>query len=186
MMQLSEMPSVDIYKDHIVLHIKLNKGEIRAVQDVIDQIGTTGQPTKYGLEIKKIKRKRSLDANAYYWTLVGKIAKLIGSTDAEIHNWLLMDYGEPVRTEDGNLKYILMRDDKDYTRSINIHVRPTDVTENRGGILYRWFIEMKGSRQYTTAEMSRLIDGTVQEAKELGIETLTPDRLLEMKQRWGI
>lgn len=185
MMQLMEMPVMEVKRDSITLHIKLEKAEIRSSQRILDEISMNGHPEKFGVEIKRLRRKRSLDANAYYWVLVGEIAKAIGSTDAEIHNWLLMDYGEPSRTEDGDLKYILMKDDVDYMRSIDHHVRPTDVLEERGGVLYRWFIEMKGSRFYDTKEMSRLIDGTVQEAKELGIETLTPDQLAEMKQRWG-
>lgn len=185
MMQLQEMPSMSINQDSIALQVTLSKGEIRFVQSLLDKIGMSGHPEKFALEIKPYRKKRSLDANAYYWTLVGEISKAIGSTDAETHNWLLMDYGEPVRNADGELKYILMRDDTDYMRSIEYHVRPTDVTEDRGGVVYRWFIEMKGSRFYNIAEMARLIDGTVQEAKELGIETMTPDQLAEMKQRWG-
>ena len=33
---------------------------------------------KLRLEIKKYRRKRSLDANAYYWVLITKLAKVIG------------------------------------------------------------------------------------------------------------
>ena len=185
MMQLAEIPVMEVKQDHIVLHITLFKTEIRRLQKILDEIGITGQPEKFAAQIKRFRKKRSLDANAYYWVLVGEIAKAIGSTDAETHNWLLMDYGEPMRTADGDLKYILMRDDADYMRSIDTHVRPTDVAEVRNGVVYRWFVQMKGSRFYDTAEMARLIDGTVQEAKELGIETLTPDQMEEMKQRWG-
>lgn len=185
MMRLEAIPTMNIQQDCIALQVKLNKGEIRAIEGILDKICTSG-PDKFALEIKPFRKKRSLDANAYYWLLVGEISKAIGSTDAETHNWLLMDYGEPLRNADGELKYILMRDDADYMRSIDHHVRPTDVVENRGGVNYRWFIEMKGSRFYSTDEMARLIDGTVQEAKELGIETMTPDQLAEMKQRWGV
>ena len=44
----------------------------------------------------------------------------------------------------------------------------------------------RGSHTYDTKEMSLLIDGTVMEAKELGIETMTPAELAEMKARWGV
>ena len=36
---------------------------------------------------------------------------------------------------------------------------------------------MRGSHTYDSKEMSRLIDGTVSEAKELGIETMPLDEL---------
>ena len=44
----------------------------------------------------------------------------------------------------------------------------------------------RGSHTYDTKEMSVLIDGTVADAKELGIETLPPAELQAMKERWGV
>lgn len=44
---------------------------------------------------------------------------------------------------------------------------------------------IKGSSEYDTVEMSHFIDRIVEEAKELGIETATPDELERMKQEWG-
>ena len=52
------------------------------------------------------------------------------------------------------------------------------------GKLYRVYVVMRGSHTYDTKEMSRLIDGTVQEAKEHGIETLPPDELERMMSTW--
>ncbi len=46
---------------------------------------------------------------------------------------------------------------------------------------YRVF---KGSSEYDTREMSILIDGIVYEAKNLGIETMTPDELTRIKEMW--
>jgi hypothetical protein len=42
----------------------------------------------------------------------------------------------------------------------------------------------KGSHLYDTKEMSRLIDYIVEEAKDLGIETMTPDDVARMKASW--
>ena len=42
-----------------------------------------------------------------------------------------------------------------------------------------------GSSIYDTAQMSRLINLTVQEAKQLGIETMTPEELEILKARWA-
>lgn len=42
-----------------------------------------------------------------------------------------------------------------------------------------------GSSQYDTKQMSRLIDGIIYEARELGIETATPEEVALMKSRWG-
>ena len=41
-----------------------------------------------------------------------------------------------------------------------------------------------GSSTYNTKRMSRLIDMIVENCKEQGIETLTPQQLDAMKERW--
>ena len=43
----------------------------------------------------------------------------------------------------------------------------------------------QGSSVYDTKQMSILIDGLVADAKELGIETMTPDELERIKTAWG-
>lgn len=42
-----------------------------------------------------------------------------------------------------------------------------------------------GSSQYSTKQMSRLLDSIVQDCKDLGIETLPPEKLAAMKEEWG-
>ena len=44
---------------------------------------------------------------------------------------------------------------------------------------------MRGSSTYDTREMSRLIDGLVEECKAQGIETLPPDEFGRMMERYG-
>ena len=36
-----------------------------------------------------------------------------------------------------------------------------------------------------SAEMARLIDGAIEEARELGIETDTPEQLARYKEEWS-
>ena len=43
-----------------------------------------------------------------------------------------------------------------------------------------------GSSQYDTAQMSRLIDLIVQECRQQGIETATPQELARYKEAWGV
>lgn len=47
------------------------------------------------------------------------------------------------------------------------------------------YLVYKPTHEMDKAEMARLIDGTVEEAKQLGIETRTPDELAELKSLWG-
>ena len=41
------------------------------------------------------------------------------------------------------------------------------------------------SSDYDTAQMSRLIDLVVEDCRENGIETMTPQQLDALKSRWG-
>lgn len=137
------------------------------------------------VEIKKHRKKRSLDANAYYWALVGKIGKATGSSNNRIHNMLLDRYGELERMPDGSLAPFCIRDDVDYLEFPYPHLKPTQKTLSKGDRLYRWYYQIKGSSGYDTKEMSRLIDGAVSECRELGIETLPPEELGRMMAAYG-
>ena len=67
------------------------------------------------------------------------------------------------------------------------HLQPTTETHiNSAGKVFRVNLVMRGSHTYNTKEMSRLIEGTVQEAKALGIETATPEEIRRMEERWGM
>lgn len=133
--------------------------------------------------IEPIRKKRSLSANAYYHVLVRKMAKKLRSTETEVHNHLLGAYGEPEKIGE-KVVTTLIPDGADYLKSDVAHLRPTDVTEERKGTLWRWFYVMKPSHKYDSIEMARLIDGAVSEAKDLDIETLTPNELERMKSAW--
>ena len=132
------------------------------------------------VEIKKHRRKRSLDANAYYWLLVGKIGKITGDSRNHIHNIMLDRYGELDRMEDGSLIPFCIRDDIDYLEFPYPHLKPTQKTLSKGDKLYRWFYQIKGSSEYDTKEMSHLIDGIISECREMGIETIPPEELERM------
>ena len=125
--------------------------------------------------------KKSNRANAYYWELVGKLAEASGTSTTELHNHLLADYGTYA---DENASW--MAESFDWTRvePLEKHYRPTGEREYIRGEWKYEHLAIKGSHEYNTAEMSRLIDGVVYEAKEMGIETLPPDEIERMKASW--
>lgn len=137
------------------------------------------------VSIRKYRKKRSLDANAYYWLLVGKISGLTGDSKNHIHNIMLDRYGELDLMPDGSLIPFCIRDDIDYLEFPYPHLKPTQKTLSKGDKLYRWYYQIKGSSEYNTLEMSRLIDGIVSECKGMGIETIPPEELERMMQEYG-
>lgn len=135
---------------------------------------------KLSVSLKKYRRKRSLDANSYYWCLVGKMASVTGHSAIRIHNTLLERYGVLDHMEDGSLIPFCIRDDIDHLEFSYPHLKPTQKTLGKDGRLYRWHYQLKGSSEFNTGEMSDLINGTISECREMDIETLPPVELERM------
>lgn len=148
---------------------------------------------KLSLEIKAYRRKRSLNANAYYWTLVTKLAKVTGLSNPECHNMMLRGYGQPEVFEN-KCVYLTIPDTEEAEKRVNnatdYHLQPTSqVREGNDGIMYRTYKLLRGSHTYDSEEMTRLIDGLISECKHAGIpdrEIATPDEQLLLKQKFNI
>lgn len=148
---------------------------------------------KLTLEIKKYKAKRSLNANAYYWVLLAKFARVLGMTNAEAHNMMLCWYGQ---LELFNEKAVCMtipdteESEKKVKNSSEYHLRPTSqVREGNDGVMYRTYKLLRGSSTYNTEEMARLISGLIEQCKEAGIpdaEIASPNEKRILKERYGV
>lgn len=140
---------------------------------------------KLSIKAVKYSEKRSLSANAYFHVLVGKIATAVNSTNTEVKNRLIREYGAFEYLGD---QIPIFKLKAEYAENMlnreDIHVKPVG-REYSDGCEWVQFAFMRGSHTYNTAEMARLIDGTVEEAKELGIETMPPQELERMKTLWS-
>lgn len=136
---------------------------------------------EYDILIKPHREHRTLTQNAYYWQLVNKIASAIHNTTNFVHNTMLRRYGQ-VESIDGKIIYLVLPDTEEAMQKADnadtYHIKPTSqVKEGKDGQNYRTYIMLRGSSSYNTAEFSQLVTGTVEEAKQLGIETLTREEL---------
>ena len=133
--------------------------------------------------IKKVTQRRSLNANAYFHLLVGKIAEKLHISKARAKNELLGRYGQREITESGQL-IISVISEVDMLEREDLHCVPVGYATLNGKEFTHWAI-VRGSHTYDNLEMSALIDGTVEEAKELGIETLPPNEIERVKSLWN-
>lgn len=133
------------------------------------------------------REKRSRNANAYYWELVGRIGKYIQQPNAYVHNELLRNYGT-LEKIDGEYVVTWLPDSPETEDWVDYsedhHLKATHHSKLIDGKLWTEYLNIKGSRYYDTAEMSRLIDGAVSEAKGMDIETLPPDELERMMRAY--
>lgn len=131
-------------------------------------------------EIRAKKSLRSLDSNAYAWILIDKLAEATGIPKTDVYRNAVRDVG-------GNMEIVCVK----------AEAAPTlrKIWESRG-IGWQSDENMSklpgcvnvhlyyGSSTFDTAQMSRLIDNLIQDAKSVGIETLPPDKLKTMLEGW--
>lgn len=127
----------------------------------------------YAIEIKEKKRKRSLDQNALYWVVLTQVAKKLNISNPRCHNLMLRRYGVPERYGDQAV-YVVLPDTEEASEKAaeaeTYHLKPTSqVKAGKDGNTYRTYILLRGSSTYDTAEMTRLIDGVMDDAKQMGI-----------------
>lgn len=121
------------------------------------------------ITVRKWTEKRSLDANAYLWALITKIANAIRESKEDVYFDALKAYGQ------GGAVSVEERYVEDFERTWKYHERLGDTQLNgKTFVHFRFWV---GSSEYNTEEMSILIDGVVREAKNLGIETMSEEEL---------
>lgn len=121
------------------------------------------------IDFKIYREMRSNEANKYMWVLITKIAQALNNKVPEIYMNMIRDYGiqyEMVIPRSANPSHLF-----DYYKRIR-----------RGKLRTRYHVYI-GTSHYDTKQMSKFIDGVIYEAKELGIETMTPRQIAEMKAR---
>lgn len=134
----------------------------------------------YTAEIKEYREKRSLNANAYFWVLLTKLAAKLGIPKNELYREFIRGIGD-------NFYVLLVK-----TSEINDVMQSWQhngigwVADDLGQCddEYSYVMFYKGSSTYNTRQMSNLIELVVAECKEQGIETKTPDEIARMVSLW--
>lgn len=142
---------------------------------------------QYMLTIKQKTKRRSLDANAYCWVLLDKLAvELSKNGPAKSPEEI---YRETIPLVGGNSKIVPVREDAiEAWKEIWSAGRTGWICEDMGPCAnipgYHNIRCFYGSSVYDTKQMARLIDLIVQECRQLDIETATPQEIERMMQEW--
>lgn len=130
---------------------------------------------------KKKKKRRSLDANAYAWVLIDKLAEKLNLSPMEIYRNAVRDTGgvseTPELVELSKLESTIIEwVDGHLGRQVKIFPGYEMSHVN--------VIRVHGSSDYDTGQMARFIDGLVQDAEALGIETKDPKEIESLLNSW--
>lgn len=122
-------------------------------------------------EIKEKKSKRSLTANAYYWSLLNQLASVMRMDNQECHFLMLKRYGQ--------YEVVSIRSDV----SLHGYFKYYEVIGNGfvNGKEFTHYKIYKGSSQMDSKEFSILLDGVRSECEEVGILTLTKTEIAQLK-----
>ena len=149
------------------------KGNIQ-IQELKDIIGKGKQLV---VELKQYRVRRSLDSNAYLWVILNEMAAILHTTKDELYIEVLSRFGV--------FTHIVVKENvvdkvKQEWKAVR-ELGKVNINGKEGVQLQVFF----GSSTYDTKEMATLIDGVVQEAKDMGINTMTPREIELMNQQWG-
>lgn len=128
------------------------------------------------IEVKPFRKRRSLNANAYAWKLITDIADVIRAPKEAVYLQMLKRYGQS--------ELISVLSHIQIGGFVKYYEEAGESTLN--GKMFKHYRVYKGSSEFDTREMAVLIDGIVADAKELGIQTETPDEINRMKSLWKV
>lgn len=154
---------------------------IKVIAETASYIDSLDDKKDYVLEIKEKKKKRSLNANGYFWKLCDELAVKTGIAKTDIYRSYIKEIGGNSTTvcaiNEAVDELCEMWQEKGLgwlTDKI-----PSKLDGCTNVILYY------GSSTYDTAQMSRLINLIVQDCKENDIPTLEDMELERLCKEWG-
>ncbi len=144
--------------------------------------------TRLSIKIDKYREKRSLNANNYSWSLTDKLAEVmliqgLKLSKDEMHAEMIFRYGQP-ETDNNGCPIIWSTSSEIPVTEFYTYAKKIGESELNSKT-YNHYRIYRGSHTYDTREMSIFISGIVEECKEQGIETLTPDQIANLKSLWG-
>lgn len=136
---------------------------------------------KLSIKLTKYTKKRSLDANAYCWVLIGKIAEKTNVPREEVYRSAIKEIGgnyDVVCAQDKAVEALRESWSKNGIGWIT-DTMPSKIEGCTNVMLYY------GSSSYDSQQMCRLINNIVQDCEQLGIETKSQEEIDSLLNSWG-
>ena len=132
------------------------------------------------VEIKKYRKRRSLDANAYAWVLIDRLAEKLRMSKLDVYRELIRNIGgvsQTVCVQDKAVQDLISGWSHNGLGWF-AETMPSKIAGCTNVVLYY------GSSSYDSAQMSALLDLLINDCKAQGIETTTPEELAKYKEEW--
>ncbi len=172
-MILKDIKCRNSYRDHevelsLIFDDTFQKDIEKLADDTLGKIGK-----KILINIKQLRKKRSLNANAYFWVLLNDLAIKLDTTVDELYKRYVREYGV-------SQLVLVPGNEEAKTEFIKQWGRGHDSTgwfaEDFGKCIRVFF----GTSTYDSKQMARIIQAVIDDCKAAGINTLTPDEVAHM------
>lgn len=133
------------------------------------------------IKIGKKKKKRSLDANAYCWVLISKLAEKLNIPKTEVYRSAIKEIGgnsDTVCVQDKAVKSLCEGWERNGI-GWQTDTMPSKIDGCTNVILYY------GSSTYDSASMSRLVNLIQEECRQVGIEVKSAEEIDSLLRQWG-
>ena len=144
-------------------------------RDAINCYNTLHDAERLTITVDKHREKRSLNANNYAWALLTAIGNVTKLGKEDVYFQMLKHYGQS--------EMISVKDGIPIGQYVKYCEQAGESWLN--GTLFKHYKVYKGSSEFTKEEMAVFLDGVVQEAQNLNIDTRTPDEIARLKDLWG-
>lgn len=177
------MQTTGIIED-IAIDYKTQKSKISLLLNTkeIDIIEQLKNESKLNIELKKYKKKRSKDANNYFWFLLQELCELMELDTIEDYKTRVKQLGifRRFRIEKDNIKTF----EKMWTAQGIAWFCEIADTEYIGNTEFKIINAYYGSSSFNTKQMSRLINDLVEDCKSAGIETKPKAEIDSLLKEW--
>lgn len=150
---------------------------------IIDFINTLADGVIYTLTIEKKRKPRSLRSNNYSWLLTDKLSDVmvirgVKISKEEMHAEMIFRYGQPMVDKNGE---VVIYSTSQGVKLPEFFPYAKEIGESElNGKMFTHYRIYRGSHEYSSQEMSVFISGIVEECKEQGIQTETPEEIARM------
>lgn len=145
---------------------------VGTIEQIIQYLFIQDRTKKY--EVKEYKKKRSLNANNYFWELTTELANVLKMDKEEVYFNLLQKYGQSEMV----------------SVVANIDVRPyfkycTEAGESiLNGKTFKHYKVYKGTSEMNSKEMWILTEGLISECETQNIPTKPKEEITSLLESW--
>lgn len=142
------------------------------VNDVAKELD---QNANYDLIIRKHPSKKTLSQNAYFHKLIDILSKEMNCSFTRMKNEMIGSYGT-ILSYEAVMLTIPPEELREWERPHAKYIKTEQVPEKNGRkINGHWYRLYKNVEDMNSVEMARLINGTIQECENIGLDVATPD-----------